>query len=97
MSPMLFRHMVVAIYEGKKVEGHGSKRFDGALRVAAANLVKNGHAELAGEDYEGMTLTATGRALDESHKTDSQAQRKSATYDRYFALWEQDYRPKVSP
>lgn len=96
MSPMLFRHMVVAIYEGRKVGGHGSERFDGALKVAAASLVRNGHVELAGEDYEGMTLTATGRALEESHRTDPQAQRKSATYDRYYALWEQDYRPKVS-
>ena len=99
-SPICFRHMVLAIFEGPSVKGAGSQKFDAALKIALASLLKNGHVnapEVEG-DYETITLTAKGQTLEKFHRSGQNhlggtaLPKRTQRYLGLYALWATDYR-----
>ena len=93
MPPPLFRDTVMALYDKAKVRGHGSHRFDGALKVAAASLEKAEHITWDGKDYASIVLTPTGEKLDRRHAAHADAAARERRYDLCYARWAKDYPP----
>lgn len=94
--PVVFRHMVVAIFANQK--GSEGKRFTDAVGIARWSLVNTDHMTSGAKSgwLGDMVLTSKGRKTNAEHSSESGRAMKEATFKRLYNKYRHLVEPAVT-
>jgi hypothetical protein len=81
--PLLFKHMVLAIYRGKSLTGTPKQKLDDAFKIALSRLKEYGHAYEKSTEAQ-VLLTSKGVRQNGIHLKEEDKRAKTLLFDKLY-------------
>lgn len=81
--PLLFKHMVLAIYKGGSIKGTPRQKLDASFKIALAQLKEHGHVYEKSSEAQ-VLLTSKGVRQNNSHLKEGDKRGKTRLFDALY-------------